>query len=83
MSRPQILRRSKSEVPEIKKMVADLYNRLIIAESVVTKVVPEVNIENIWAILDSIEEPQERRKKTKHQSSAKKDTIKKVKTDSL
>lgn len=49
----------KAEVAKIKWMVANLYNRPVIPELVVTKGVPEVHVDNIWAIQDLVEEPQE------------------------
>lgn len=37
----------KSEVADIKKMVMELYDRLVIPELVIKKVVPTVHVENI------------------------------------
>lgn len=53
----------KVEVAKIKKMVSKLYDRPIIPKSMVTKVVLKLHIENIWEILDLVEEPREKRKK--------------------
>lgn len=40
----------KSQVAEIIKIVAKLYDRLIIPEPMVTKVEPDNKIKNIWDI---------------------------------
>lgn len=41
-----------SKVVEIKNMVDELYEKLIIPKLVVTIVMPKVHINNIWAILN-------------------------------
>lgn len=40
-------------------MVAELYDISIILQPVITVAMTEVNIENIWEIPESVEEPQE------------------------
>lgn len=47
----------KSKVQEIKKMIVKLYDRSIIPKPIVTDVVPEVYVENIWEIPKLVEEP--------------------------
>lgn len=72
----------KSEVDKINKMVMELYDRLIIPELVITQVVPEVYIDNIWAIPDLVEVTLEERKlknKRKHWSCTKKEAMNKAK----
>lgn len=45
----------KSEVAEIKKVVGELYNSLVILELVIEIVVPPIHIPNICAISNPIE----------------------------
>lgn len=46
----------KSEVTKINKMVAELYDRPVIPKLEVITVMPDIFIDNIWAIPDPVEE---------------------------
>lgn len=62
----------KSKVDEIKKMVVELYDRPIISEPVVAIVVPNVHVDNIWAIQVLVEEPREERRESNREVLKKK-----------
>lgn len=61
----------KAEMAGIKKMVDEMYVRPFIPTPMVTKFMHEVKFENIWAILESKEEHQEKKKKKNHWSAEK------------
>lgn len=46
----------RAKVVEIKRMVMELYDRPIIPKLVVTTVMPDIHIDNIWVVSDPIEE---------------------------
>lgn len=47
----------KDEVPKLKRILSELYNRLVVSEPMIEIVVPTVPIDNIWAISDQVEVP--------------------------